>query len=68
MNDGSKLGAYPSEFEVVEWYPSDDTGPCPDCGERWNPENSFRCPTCGLDWADVEAAAEFITTAMGGAR
>lgn len=32
---------------------------CPDCGLGRIPEHD-RCPSCGLSWEDLEAAAAFV--------
>lgn len=35
-----------------------DYGPCPDCGNAWW-DGHPKCPACGLDTEDLEAAGEF---------
>ena len=39
-----------------------DYGPCPDCGLPWW-DGAPKCPTCGLDVEDLEAASEWMDRA-----
>jgi hypothetical protein len=39
-----------------------DYGPCPDCGLPWW-DGAPKCPTCGLDIEDLEAASEWMDQA-----